>query len=192
MAFCGNCGTEISDGAKFCPKCGTARKGGQEQQEPNGKRFSTPWIAAFAVITILIGSFFITDMISPETHNKLFGWVSFGDSPTSVANKVMECFKEKDFAKLYEYVYIDEKLSKDEQKQMRKKYSELTSKFMMALNIIGGIQDYSIASEKIEKDKATITYNIFFANGDTDDDFKIHLIKTKNGEWKVNLKEGWD
>ena len=23
MAFCGNCGTEISDGVKFCPKCGT-------------------------------------------------------------------------------------------------------------------------------------------------------------------------
>ena len=23
MAFCSNCGTQLSDGAKFCPKCGT-------------------------------------------------------------------------------------------------------------------------------------------------------------------------
>jgi uncharacterized membrane protein YvbJ len=23
MAFCSNCGTELKDGAKFCPKCGT-------------------------------------------------------------------------------------------------------------------------------------------------------------------------
>lgn len=22
MAFCGNCGTQLNDGAKFCPKCG--------------------------------------------------------------------------------------------------------------------------------------------------------------------------
>jgi uncharacterized membrane protein len=24
MAFCGNCGTQVSDGVKFCPSCGTA------------------------------------------------------------------------------------------------------------------------------------------------------------------------
>ncbi len=83
MAFCGNCGTEISDGAKFCPKCGTARKEVQEQQETEGKRFSTPWIAAFAVLTILIGSYFVTNMVSPETHNKLFGWVSSSNPSSS-------------------------------------------------------------------------------------------------------------
>lgn len=35
MAFCGNCGTEINDGAKFCPVCGTiqAASGAQQQQQ---------------------------------------------------------------------------------------------------------------------------------------------------------------
>ena len=192
MAFCGNCGNELREGAKFCPKCGTAANTHQEQQEAKGKRFLTPWIAAFAVLTILIGSYFVTDMVSPETHDKLFGWVSFGGSPTTVANNAMECFKTKDFSKFYDYVYIDDNLSLDEQKQMRKKYSDLMSKVMMALNIIGGIQDYEIVNEKIEKDKATITYKITFANGDIDDDFGFNLVKTKKGEWKIKFKEGWD
>lgn len=28
MAFCGNCGTQLNDGAKFCPKCGQTIAGG--------------------------------------------------------------------------------------------------------------------------------------------------------------------
>ena len=192
MAFCGNCGNELREGAMYCPKCGTSVNCSQELQDAKGKRFSTPWIAAFAVLTILIGSYFVTDMVSPETHDKLFGWVTFGGSPTTVANNAMECFKTKDFSKFYDYVYIDDNLSLDEQKQMRKKYSDLMSKVMMALNIIGGIQDYEIVNEKIEKDKATITYKITFANGDIDDDFGFNLVKNKKGEWKIKFKEGWD
>ncbi len=192
MAFCSNCGNKLREGAKFCPKCGTAVNAHQEQQVKMGRRISMPLIAALSVLVLLVGSYFVTDKVSPEIHNKLFGWVPFSNSPTRVANTVLECFKEKDFAKLYDFVYVDEELSQDEQKQLRKKYSEFFGKFMLALNIIGGIKEYSIASEEIEKDKATITYNIVFANGDTDDDFKVNLIKTKKGDWKVKFKEGWD
>ena len=47
MAFCGNCGAQINDGAKFCPVCGTvqcaqAAPGQQQQQsapaQPAGPR----------------------------------------------------------------------------------------------------------------------------------------------------------
>ena len=34
MAFCGNCGNELKDGAKFCPKCGTSTNGTGNVQEP--------------------------------------------------------------------------------------------------------------------------------------------------------------
>ena len=37
MAFCGNCGTKVEDGKKFCPECGTsleAKAPQQAQQEP--------------------------------------------------------------------------------------------------------------------------------------------------------------
>lgn len=37
MAFCGNCGTQLNDGAKFCPKCGQAVGGDDStpQQQVN-------------------------------------------------------------------------------------------------------------------------------------------------------------
>ena len=36
MAFCGNCGTKVEDGKKFCPECGTVMeaKAPQQQQTP--------------------------------------------------------------------------------------------------------------------------------------------------------------
>ena len=33
MAFCGNCGTQLNDGAKFCPKCGQTVGGGESPQQ---------------------------------------------------------------------------------------------------------------------------------------------------------------
>ena len=48
MAFCGNCGTQLVDGAKFCQKCGAAVKnsngglGSQRQQEFVGKIYKCP------------------------------------------------------------------------------------------------------------------------------------------------------
>ena len=32
MAFCKNCGTQVNDGTKFCPKCGQAVDGEPQQQ----------------------------------------------------------------------------------------------------------------------------------------------------------------
>lgn len=32
MAFCKNCGTQVNDGTKFCPKCGQAVDGEAQQQ----------------------------------------------------------------------------------------------------------------------------------------------------------------
>ncbi len=38
MSYCKNCGTEIEDGVKFCPSCGTAT--GEGDHEPSGKSFA--------------------------------------------------------------------------------------------------------------------------------------------------------
>lgn len=41
MAFCGNCGTQLNDGAKFCPKCGKAVGGDAsilQQQESKSQQ----------------------------------------------------------------------------------------------------------------------------------------------------------
>lgn len=34
MAFCENCGTQLNDGAQFCPKCGQSTNGTGNVQEP--------------------------------------------------------------------------------------------------------------------------------------------------------------
>lgn len=34
MAFCGNCGTKVEDGKKFCPECGTVMEAKAPQQQP--------------------------------------------------------------------------------------------------------------------------------------------------------------
>ncbi len=34
MAFCGNCGTKVEDGKKFCPECGTPMETTQQQAQP--------------------------------------------------------------------------------------------------------------------------------------------------------------
>ena len=40
MAFCGNCGTQLNDGAKFCSKCGNPIiQGTQTKEEDNGKKW---------------------------------------------------------------------------------------------------------------------------------------------------------
>ena len=44
MAFCGNCGAEINDGAKFCPVCGAvqAAPGAQQQQQQQQQQYTAP------------------------------------------------------------------------------------------------------------------------------------------------------
>jgi uncharacterized membrane protein YvbJ len=85
MAFCGNCGNELREGATYCSKCGTSVNDTQELQVTKGRKFSKPWITAFAVLTILIGSYFVIEIVSPETHNKIF-------SPTLPLPLSSSCF----------------------------------------------------------------------------------------------------
>ena len=176
MAFCGNCGNELREGAKFCPKCGTAANTHQEQQEAKGKRFSTPWIAAFTVLTILIGSYFVTDMVSPETHNKLFGWVSSDSSPKDIAVKSLEYIKKGDYAGFFNYVGTDETDGKD---------------VVFGIGLLGmvmekqkGISSYIIESEKIEGNNATVTAKITYGNGATES--LEASYKKENDKWVTN------
>lgn len=76
--FCLKCGSEVKDGAKFCPKCGQALSGGgnpmpqrytvpQGQSVPQGRPMQTKGngingvkilsVAAIAVVVILLGVF---------------------------------------------------------------------------------------------------------------------------------------
>ena len=51
MAYCGNCGTQLSEGAKFCPKCGTSVS---PVTNDNGGKSSSKKIIIPLVILILV------------------------------------------------------------------------------------------------------------------------------------------
>lgn len=186
MAFCGNCGNELREGAMYCPKCGTSVNCSQELQDAKGKRFSTPWIAAFAVLTILIGSYFVTDIVSPETHKKLFGWVAFGNSPSNTVKKAFSCLKEYDLEGYLNCVYFDKNLS---QKEIEGKKALALAiggeKMVKEMEKKGGIKDFEIISEKIDGEIATVEAEIFLGNGDKSKS-TIKLKKNIDGKWRID------
>lgn len=92
MAFCGNCGTQLNDGAKFCPNCGQTIGSGTsapqqqyvaQQNEDNSfgaklKRFRNSkwnWIAAGILFVIImavkIGGGSDTDMLEKEVKKMM-------------------------------------------------------------------------------------------------------------------------
>lgn len=50
MAFCTNCGTEIKDSAKFCPKCGAAVEEAPQTPKAPSAPQSVPYAAAAAAV----------------------------------------------------------------------------------------------------------------------------------------------
>lgn len=56
MAFCGKCGTQLSDGAKFCPKCGTPtiRMQGGSSSSSNSSNCSIELISAGAARLVVV------------------------------------------------------------------------------------------------------------------------------------------
>ena len=48
MAFCGNCGTKVEDGKKFCPECGTVMEAKAPQQAQSQVQYQQPMQAQTA------------------------------------------------------------------------------------------------------------------------------------------------
>jgi len=78
LTFCSNCGTELDDDAKFCPKCGTAitTSVGHAINEPSRKRKNKP-ISTMTIALIAIVAFVaIIGLISALIL--LGGWAPLG------------------------------------------------------------------------------------------------------------------
>ena len=70
MSFCGNCGTQLNDGAKFCPKCGQSTDGSpspqqqyvaQPQEEEHSRMYKMwhskwNWIGAIVFLIIIVAA----------------------------------------------------------------------------------------------------------------------------------------
>ena len=51
--YCGNCGTQMDDGAKVCSNCGTALKPTNGNSNPNMKKIITVAVAAIAAVIVI-------------------------------------------------------------------------------------------------------------------------------------------
>jgi uncharacterized RDD family membrane protein YckC len=54
MPYCKNCGSELPEGASFCPKCGAALQPSQLQLANWGERF-VAWLIDFIIIGVTVG-----------------------------------------------------------------------------------------------------------------------------------------
>ena len=92
MAFCSKCGTQINDGAKFCPKCGQPTNAASQQQVYQQQYVAQPqekehgrmykmwhskwnWIAAIVFLIIIVaanmGGSSDTDMLQKEVKKMM-------------------------------------------------------------------------------------------------------------------------
>ena len=68
MAFCGKCGTQIQDGAKFCPSCGAV---GQEQTQTQAQINDVEANRIMAIIAY-IGLLIIVPLVTGKYKNSPF------------------------------------------------------------------------------------------------------------------------
>lgn len=82
MAFCSNCGNQISEGANFCPKCGVVQEGAVKKDGVSQLSVGKP-------LSIVIGSFIISIIIALCLGSLAEKGESISDNETSsVANNV--------------------------------------------------------------------------------------------------------
>lgn len=116
MDLCSKCGTELAEGAKFCPKCGTSVENyevqlNEEYSDPSNNRLIKPfdigdWLFLPVFILLLIAIIFIATLSSPNIHCKLFSWFPYFETPSVVAYKYISCAKEGDIDGMMGYAYM--------------------------------------------------------------------------------------
>ena len=162
MAFCANCGNELREGAIYCPKCGTA-VGNSNRSNGTSLKNYVKWIGVFALFAALcVGGYFGYSALS-------------SDSPSKVTEKALSCLKNNDFSGYVDYCYLE---GGEAQKNLTLLFSEKLKKYFEEK---GGIKDYTINSESIDGDMATVNYTIHFGNGESEsEDLQL---KKLDGKW---------
>lgn len=77
MAYCVKCGTQLSDGANFCPECGNpcgntssqSAEVGIAKQKKSSKVTSKALLAVFLVLAVIIGGWFLWSRVSPSKYS---------------------------------------------------------------------------------------------------------------------------
>ena len=178
MAFCGNCGNELREGAMYCPKCGTA-VGNTNRSNGTSSKSYVKWIGALALLAVLcVGGYFGYNALS-------------SDSPGEVAVKAYSYLKDNDVKSFMSYVYVEHLSRKRKYEKLDsvakanpEEYREIEKEALNMYGLFGGIKDVSLHSEDIKGDEAFVNIQLNFNDGKQHfQDLKLR--KNKYGEWGV-------
>ncbi len=113
------------------------------------------------------------------------------ESPSAVAEKSMECLKNKDFKGYADLLYFDAETQKDPEKVEQEKAAFrglLEKSFKKKSDGKGEIKSYSVISEE-NQDSVAIVKMAIVSTTDETDTIDIKLRKDFNGDWKLDSKK---
>lgn len=121
----------------------------------------------------------------------LFGVIALyscsSEGPKAVAEKSMECLKNKDYNGYADLVYFDAETMKDPEKLAEKKssYSSLLKKaYDQKANDKGDIKSYKVIAENTNDSTSVVTVAMV-STKDEKDTIDVKLRKDANDEWRL-------
>lgn len=111
-----------------------------------------------------------------------------GNTPKDVTTNAIKAMQAKNYDKFVEYVYFDEKDSKDTESAKKMLSGMMQEKADKAYEKNGGIKSFEILSEEIDEKGETAVVKVKFEYGNSDvkeDDTK--LKKDEKGNWKIDM-----
>lgn len=118
------------------------------------------------------------------------------NTPSTAAKQYAENLKTGNCDGFVEYIYFDDAVPMDVQKQEKETYSKvIKSQAQPAMQAKGGLKDVQVVSENVAPDGKTadVTLKHTYNNNDTEN-VTYNMVKDNNNVWKVKVgkdKEVW-
>lgn len=116
---------------------------------------------------------------------------SSSDTPTAVAEKLIELMKAKDYEKVADYMYVKPGTSAEEEEQGKAMIVGLMqNKASKDIDSKGGIDSYETISETISEsgEKAVVVINVIYGDGSSKEQ-KTKTIKGEDGKWYLDMSK---
>ena len=113
-----------------------------------------------------------------------------GNTPRDVAEKSLQCLKDKKFDKYVDLLYFEEEINgdKDLLKEKKESMQELMqNKYNMSVQQNGTIKDFKFLNEEVQDSTAVVKMEVSFSSGKSDTQ-KVRLKKLPNGDWRIDPK----
>lgn len=111
-------------------------------------------------------------------------------TPRDVAEKSVQCLKDKKFDKYVDLVYFEEEVNGNKELLKDKKDSMrdlIQNKYNMSVQENGSIKDFSFVDEEVKDSTAVVRLQVNYTSGKSDTQ-KVKLRKIPSGDWRIDFK----